>query len=1612
MEKASTPRNRLTRSSAKQVNTPKNIDQEESVERNPAEEVKPIVRKTRRRYDSKAKVNGDSSNIENRVNNENIAEDRKGEYASETLIENSKSQTPSKTSSPNNIPSPTISRRSLRTRRSITPGPEEENCSLKKIRRSSSFGKLDLVSTPTNRRGRRAKSESKDFVFTPKPGGSLESNVIFEKIDEVIEVEKSGEDESGTQDYEDAYKNINNLGTSEFSCEDNISEQFHVDASNETESSNKTKTEIIDNVAPIKTGSEKENLTEEMFNINEQFEENKHTLDTSDVIDENKIETSTIFKGINRESSVEPCAPTKENETLGINSKINNESSESLQESDALTVENEKEENESNANKKHSESAHESSLLSLENETQLPNPTTSLEGNNSSRISSSPKEAIKSSTFKENDVIPEFSRQSEDTIWQPDVFDERINTQTCEAEKLVTVDTEETNYETSVKPNTVENITNIEIEVEEDDAEERDINEDIETSTKDPVTSYKSDGSNHEPLAKPNHEVEVKSIEIEVDEDDAEERDINKSMETSVEETITSHKNDCSNHKPYAKPNHEVKVKSIDIDVDDDDVTITSNKSHCKTQETENLTIPRIEVINSSDSEDGGIGELPKHSVMIECNDDSVFVKEKISTPAIDTDISVSFKNQFQTENISDSASEEDVQTNNDMITDNDKQKSDKAITEDSETFETFSTNKAEGSEDQSEIDEIKVNVSDRRMESPELYYMESEPDKSIGIEIENVQTMEVEDNAPDNSAFKAQNNDQDDLFQGPCPKLDEEDKYNTLEGNKNEDSPSLRIHGQEINQFGVSVDNDFKPASAEHFREESLNEENFIENYEDEEFDKSEEGSCDYKGLSDSGSSIDEKAEGSQFGESLSSELHSGSAVSEEEYATSAEDEEHDEKSGLLNEFNSSSIDLKGKVSILSKNGNEANDKNPDSPMTYDKALAIINKNRVKKIDDEEFFDMFTQELNRVSEQSGSDSDIAIVDEYIMEPEEAAKKSQPKSGNVQNPKQPPRPIGPALTNHPRQHENYSGDFSHPIHAQHATTVNQHGHPIPTQHGHPGMQRVNFTQSAMYQPIDQNMHLRGQLMFNQYAHSSSSMQDPHMYNPQHGMAHTDASFGSGMFSRPHLGSVSELPFPPANSSIKVKSLSEMNNVQSLPHQNYNNPDQDILDDRNVECRDAKDNYLNRSSTSAVHNLDTGGARPGLDNATQHEFSDKKVDESRTPILDLLGLDKKSLKLLKKALGLNSLKKELLKRDLEWQKRFLERNILKSDRRQHGRKRETRSRNIKQFKDSDSSSSKSSTERSSEESSITSSSCSKRRNCENSSESDNREVNIEDGSVFVTLKTKSKQRHRNAKELHSSYNSLLELISKAGKQKDKTKLSRKQRRSAFKRSSTKMTQKKTTMVKSQCGTFTVDPLTATSQSSDSENQSFDNQYQIKELTRIKRDLASGRNKLSNMFAQSSFKKSKKSRGNETEHSEEVKGPLKRKNSKQQMRKLPSEILETLANEDRKKRNRSEESSSDEVLPRPKKMRKRIKKLKIKSKASDQNYIPCVTGGATEFSLSRLDKDGTLTLAEKAAKFRTDQLYGAPVKRITSKELLNMKKKQNINEFVAKKRHSKK
>uniref|UniRef100_A0A1B6GF52 Uncharacterized protein n=1 Tax=Cuerna arida TaxID=1464854 RepID=A0A1B6GF52_9HEMI len=271
---------------------------------------------------------------------------------------------------------------------------------------------------------------------------------------------------------------------------------------------------------------------------------------------------------------------------------------------------------------------------------------------------------------------------------------------------------------------------------------------------------------------------------------------------------------------------------------------------------------------------------------------------------------------------------------------------------------------------------------------------------------------------------------------------------------------------------------------------------------------------------------------------------------------------------------------------------------------------------------------------------------------------------------------------------------------------------------------------------------------------------------------------------------------------------------------------------------------------------------------------------------------------------------------------------------------------------------------------------------------NKTESMDRKINVQDGSVSVTfpracrkVRRRPKKRSRNENSSETSpiiivkrniYNPMVISDTKvrAGKKMTQRKKENKQQPA---------------LVKSNCGTFTVDGVTASSQSSDSEVVSLEEQstpnYYLHDLDRIRQHVKSGRNKLSNMFSQHNLSKNVRNVG----ESGQENVTKKRKRSK--VKKLPTEILDTLSSEEDNvpsKRQRSTDSDQADNVPMKKKRRNR-RKTRVKSGVSGESYVPCVTGGATQFGLSRLDKTAVHTL--QAAQFRTDQLYGASVKRIT-------------------------
>ncbi|XP_054262166.1 uncharacterized protein LOC128986068 isoform X2 [Macrosteles quadrilineatus] len=1563
MEKASTPRNRLTRSSAKQVNTPKNVEQDESIEKEAGEDVKQNVRKSRRKItqnDSKRKTNGDTTNIENKISNDDV--DDRGKL--ENLSLNDKSQESPKLT-PKKTPSPSGSRRSLRPRRSSTSCSDLVD-SGKKIKRSSSSSKLDLISTPTNKRGRRAQSESKDFVFTPNATSENISHSLvrkIDKIDEVNEGEKLSDEERDNcneninvlteRDKKNSEPLENNVSSQQSENENNFSNQQTAakvsTVSKETDSLTCPKTEdsldlIVnspncakinkdENVDFSQPSSCSSNLNAVNTNLDVEIKTNIE-VDNSKLSQEIPLHPTVIEISQNTTVSVEddeslvcgnarkePNESTCERETTN---KDNNDLTEST-DIDLPEVKSNKSDIEDVIIMKVSNGSTENILLNTDNISQ--NTTVSVEDDESSVCDNARKEPNETTCEREttnkdnNDLtksieidLPEVKSNKSDI---EDVIIMKVSNGSTEN---ILLNTDNDGTRESLNLNTTE--TN---QIKYDDSGKKD--EELKIS-KPVIKCDDNDGSPN----KSNDEF----VKLEVYDESVIEEQTNQQVKDSMEE----HLKPCDDNE-------------ISLDVDNNFGKQSEIK--CKS------AVSDINLVISSDSEDSITKEDTGNSIPIKSLENNELYIEH-------DQMSIQDVNQKTFETKVEQAEGED-DPNKLIFKEDSGIIACKQVENNSNCIEYYNldntTAKSEAVFDICKPNDIECAITNRMEEMPVINLVDTKNETS-NTQMEKSHTIDTDCSVPRHSSSDTELEDTE------CPSIiDSASKQNKVQDewlNNN-----FQLDNQISDQTDPSLDKELKPQDENNCDEkgDQINEE--------EDLDKSEEGSCDiYKGLSDSGSYSDENEEVCDLDESASSEINDETGDSE--YVSSAEEEEESEevKNEVLNDLGSEPVDIKSKGLILSRDGEKVNEKNPDSPMTYDKVLSIINKNRVKKIDDEEFFDMFTEELNRVSEQSGSDSDIAIVDEYLMEPEEPSNKNLQKSGNNQITKQIPKQMGPVISHQPTPPEHYTSGLNQSLQAHHGAAMNQQGHPMSTQQSHLAMQRT-FTQGPMYQQFDHNMHLREHLMYNQYAHPSSSMQDPQMFNQS--MGHPDVNYGSGIYNQPQpLGPVSEPPYPPNSTSLKVRTIADMNTAQSLNYKNYNKSDQATADEheRNESI------YFKKDSISVHDNM------PSNSDTTKRQDGSNKVLKSRTPILDLLGLDEKALKLLKKVLGLNSIKRKLMKRDLEWQKKCLERSILKSKLRQRGRKSETRFRNLKRYRESDSSSS-SQTSQSSQESSVTSSEFSNTNTTNgSSSENDNRKINIEDGSVYVTLKNKNRPRHHNEKNI--PYTKRIRYLGPDNSEKFKParKMRKRHDSSTYEHYSKEMTKKQPSIVISKSGTFTVDPLTATSQSSDSEVY-FDEKVQARLKKKMRNDLVSGRNKLSNLFAQCSSKTSKLSRKRVLESLQETKEPLT-KHKLKELKKLPSEILETLANEDKeKKRQRAEESDSDTTSERPKKIRKRSRKMKVKSKVSDQNYIPFVTGGATEFGLSRLDKDGTLTLAEKAAKFRTDQLYGASVKRITILDL---------------------
>ncbi|XP_046658823.1 myb-like protein X isoform X1 [Homalodisca vitripennis] len=1464
MEKASTPRNRLTRSAAKQVNTPKIVDQDE--DQNLNEDVKQNVRRTRRKTDTKRKTNGDASvssptPVENKMlkSNDEISDGNSLDgYDSENSSVGAKQRNSPKSTN-HNTQSPTISRKSLRVRRSITPGPELESSASKKMKRSTSEGKLETLSTPTNRRGIRARSESKDFKLKSSESDNLNSlsgsctryvhrNSTLRVIDKIVEANE-GEDSSHDDEplknliegaksqkmstvKDNSFEEVSEI-IQNFELKDSISSKEVI---NETLSENTVnKTKFQDSIS-----EEKEIVAKE--ENKEQNVYHKTTSNSVDIIpDEQLIQKPTVLdtSQIKVNDGIE-----EEKNSVEEKSNVNASFSEDTVEPTAQNTEKCLDKAVSSVQKEQI----------VQDHTVLETSNIKVKGDNKDEENSMEETLSISASFSEDSVEPEKAEKSFKTgdVHQDvckekmasDIPDEKFDSDSVEID-IIAIDSNSqevppnASIETKCSPN------------------KSTISGSLESSVVPQDENCTLSENNNIP---PTNQSETSSLDIQNEEVMSDSQKVNTSsrLPTPVKDVQVRDQSTpmstCHKDNDYTICQLDSIVqdkKEIEKDEDtenggdvicsgnldkEESVEIAEVSEECEKEHNKGETFetPAVELEQYSDLADAVIIEESEDSPIEE--NQEVFEVEEIEPESCNIEI----KNPDTVD---------DIDNNEIIMSDNPKQQTQNLM-----------------ESKQSEFDEINE-VADEIME-----VFESE---DVTEDKENVNALKLQeqyDSSIHESSIKsAKKNDYQLDSDNVSKNCDEDEDY---EGNG---SHSEDKHKEEQNfndDKNQEEDKNYEPCKEDN----NLDEDNY---------DYASGSDILYKGMSEfsdeDGYQMAHK-DGSLFNpfndsNESSSDHRSGSGKyvssieeEEEEEEEVGEEEENNENEQNQEDLNpdkkAENCELKDGTSPNVKDGEKLFDN--DNPITYDKALAILNKNRVKKIDDEEFFDMFTQELNRVSEESASDSDIAIVDEYIMEPEETSTKPNKKQGNAQgNPKPIQRPTNPM--------GNQSGPPPGHFYNQQ----------VPPRHHLPTMQRMNVP-NPNYQHYNQSMPMRGPAMYNQFPPPNQPMPEPRMFNPQ---VAPEVNYSSGMFNQ-HVSLNTQLRYPNAP-PLKVRSVNVMNNLQPYDEMNrkyieevsrldINTPREFVENNENVRCA--------ATMTETEENLEKSPP-----SSIPQSVGKKSVS---TPILNLLGLDKQKLKQLKEVLGIDRksvFQKSPMKPNVSIKSSLEQRKdkcAKKKKRRRRDKKRlliqsdkALKKSLVKQIIDSDSATytdtrlKRPSNVQSSDETSSTDqdvyeftsrqvkdSSSSSSESTVNKTESMDRKINVQDGSVSVTfpkanrkLRRRPKKRRRNENSSETSpiiivkrniYKPVVISDTKVGAGRKMT-----QRK--------KETKQKPSLVKSNCGTFTVDGVTASSQSSDSEvvsqEESPSVNYYLQELDRIRQDVKSGRNKLSNMFSQHSLSK---------------------------------------------------------------------------------------------------------------------------------------------------------
>lgn len=1271
MDKSRTPpQNRYTRSAAKKINTPSSKTKTKENEDESKEDVNLSIRKTRRRSENKPKSNGDTAVDTDSKKLKSTSDMSDGNTLGGFESENSmSSEKQSKSPKECNLktPSPTISRKSLRLRRSITPGPEVESNTPKRMRRSTSMTQLEPKSTQRNR---RAQSVNKDFIYSPskvnQESGMSESRSCF-KLSSIGKIEECNEEDSSQDEYLSKYVEKSNLVGNNKSP-----------ANNTSPTNSKVETDILINDETDSTSEP----TSTSSNTADSELGPAHTVlhlieeDTVKVTDEQNVQLITQDVVIGKPMSYIFTADKSElSPNVNLLPGMKAGDIHVLPQFDVEIVMSDDDETdskkESNSNERCQNLAvlpkideEDSAIIADE---QIIQP---VERNvivtSKPRISKAGKIEL-SPTVKVLPVIKEEDSVDGKKQTVSPNFGTIVNTG---REKATSKESEDLPKENSYLDTTSDNILK---ETLYEGTVENNPVKSIDYLEKDQVTD---DSNSMEVEAISDDElVEGKSV-IKRSRSEFQISNVDASSEYGEISTIQS------NNSVIFK-NVSPGLKSIPVQVTR--IYENNNDTFIQTfqNETEEIEIRNQEIDLQNREGSSSIVETFECSIVNTQSGLNSHLSQSTVDPLQD------HRNVYETvsDENNDCEKSDNVDVSKIILSEEQKSINEdfcyeavKANTEDDNCREDKEGNKSLVLEYE-EHDEVHEIVDD-----------ENSPD--FGIQDD--QMSHVEPKSANDDAYNGceshlqrrvidyiEDREEEVVIQFRSPSESDNVAKKTFQSQQNsnltleDNSPSNRLfsHNKTVSesdeQLGHQLEKNYKSS-------------NDVEIINDTSSECSEANSDIYKDLSDCGISEqlgspsnnyndkyvsdNEEEDEEEGGEELEHEIEDsedkGEELEEEEGEEECEDECEDEcEEGEEGEEDREEEDeeeikeggdkvAKNPVSTLKDkeikneipssfqiNASQKNENvfDKEHPITYEKALEILNKDREKKINDDEFFEMYTEELRKVSAEEASDSDLQIVDEWI--PENLPKPKPVIKGIKRPPQRPPSsmPRQPITPFH-KLEAPFKAQTPYRVQTPYRGQVPQHQIPL---HNLPQMQGLNYPQEGLYNPFNAGMtHMdssRGPMMYNQFGAPNHNLPDPRICGPGNTM---DNFSQPGMFNHP-LGHMSELAVQYNAQEIKARNTGAMiRNNHLSSNQGFPAEPGKVSVPEFPEMNSSGSNPTRNSSNLAANITNSGVSTPKKQVIKQKSNTSTSEDGDKidTPVLNVLNLKPEQILHLKKVLG--------------------------------------------------------------------------------------------------------------------------------------------------------------------------------------------------------------------------------------------------------------------------------------------------------------------------------------------------------------------------------------